>query len=348
MMTPIPSDTYLSPPPPVPPSLPPLPPVPPAMPGHMATGLYYTLTQEYVRANTTNFHQAAKRCYPLASSVHPALDASAYALLRAPAACGTDYQVITCSYSAPQAVIERYNTWLDTSPLEANPDACMPMTFARSRLAESAIVSPPPSSPLPGSPPTPPRPPPEEGPRPPPPPSPPPALPAGPPPPGTPPVPPIPPPCPPPLPAEPPAPPHAPQSIQLINEPLCHPTCVSWSIDDINGEEHVGDHQSAPCGAFFASLCSTDADTITQLLDLPPNAPPPPLPPYMDLDKLYVTRVLASGGFKTTLDGSSRRRADEVTNNPTKQCTDAGNTPCIALGREQPVSPLPIAYIQSS
>lgn len=129
---------------------------------------------------------------------------------------------------------------------------------------------------------------------------------------------------------------------------------LAWSIDDLNGAEHVADHQTASCGLFYASQCAhgnlrsnltpdtlachscmnhtclfhtTDSDTITSLLDLPPSTPPPPLRPDDRLNKLSVHRVLASGGFQSNSDGV-----------PNDNCTDLGATPCVALGREQPVS----------
>lgn len=225
-MTTLPADIYLSPPPPFPPWAPPRPPYPPALPGHTAlAGLYYSLVQEYVPAGTITFDQAAERCYPLASSVHPALQTSAFALIPVPSSCGSNFEVISCSYVAPEAVITQFNEFVKTNPLEDNPNACLQMTFVRTGFAQGATVSPPPSPPLPDPPPAPPRPPPMEGPHPPPPPPSPPPIPPTSPPAPTPPV--EPPPSPPPPPVQPPVPPREPQSVQVINEPLCHATCVS-------------------------------------------------------------------------------------------------------------------------
>lgn len=226
---PIPTDQFNSPSPPPLPFPPPPPPYPPAAPGFRHTNLYFTLTQEFVLTGTTTFNDAADRCRPLASSIHPSFDTPATALSDAPVSCGTDYMVISCGYTAPRDVIKRYNEWVATGPLETNSNACVGMKLVRTGMKEVPILFPPPVPPSPDFPPTPPHPPPKPGPSPPPPPpSPPPTPPGGPPPPAIPPLPPSPPPLPPPNPAPPPAPPRTPQNVQVLNEALCHATCVSF------------------------------------------------------------------------------------------------------------------------
>lgn len=223
----IPSDAFLSPSPPPTPFVPPPPPAPPATPGFRTTDLYFTLAQEFVHRNSTTYDAAADRCRPLASSIHASLDLHTAALVDAPASCQAAFDVISCGYVAPREVIASFNAWLATDPLVPNPHACKKMAVVRTGVDQVAINRPPPTPPLPGTPPAPPLPPPKPAPDPPPPPpSPPPTPPHGPPPPSAPPLPPLPPPLHPPNPAVPPAPPKAPSSVQVINEALCHPTCV--------------------------------------------------------------------------------------------------------------------------
>lgn len=224
----IPTDAYTSPSPPPVPFPPPPPPAPPATPGFRRTDLFFTLTQEFVNPSTTTFSDAADRCRPLASAIHPSLNTHATALLPPPAECPANFMVISCGYTAPHEVILSYNDWVTTQPLTDNPNACMSMTMVRTGVKEVPIYSPPPMPQSPDAPPAPPRPPPKPAPDPPPPPpSPPPMPPHDPPPPSEPPLPPTFPPSPPPNPAPPPAPPKSPQTIQAINEALCHATCVS-------------------------------------------------------------------------------------------------------------------------
>ena len=225
----VPQSEFASPFPPPLPSAPPPPPSPPANPGFRNTNLFFALTQEYISgAELFTLGDAFDRCRPLASSIQTTLEGNEVSLLPAPSACGTDYKVLSCGYTAPESVIKLFVDWVRTNPLEDNPKACMQMTLARTGLKQVPLYHPPPSPPMPSDPPRPPIPPPKPGPSPPPPPpSPPPLPPGGPPPPGTPPNPPTPPPSPPPNPAPPPDPPRSPQNIQSINELLCHPTCVS-------------------------------------------------------------------------------------------------------------------------
>lgn len=320
----IPNDAYTSPSPPPVPFSPPPPPAPPATPGFRRTDLFFTLTQEFVNPGTTTFSDAADRCRPLASSIHPSFETHATALTDPPAGCPDNFMVISCGYTAPREVILSYNDWVNTEPLAANPNACMSMTMVRTGVKEVPIDAPPPMPPSPDAPPAPPRPPPKPAPDPPPPPpSPPPMPPHGPPPPGEPPLPPTFPPSPPPDPAPPPAPPKSPQGIQIINEALCHPTCVSWSNDDLLGTSDA--NQNMPCGTFYANLCAHDSDTLLQLVDLPPGAPPPPMSPDADLTQLPVTRVMAKGGLVNL----------DITQALT-QCTDNSQTQCIATSFEQP------------
>jgi hypothetical protein len=230
----VPPENFAKPPPPSPPTPPPPPPLPPADPGTAHTGSKYSILQEFVGALFTA-DQAADRCKPLASKIRASLHDSTYALLSAPGACrGVAYQVLTCAYDGPPQVIQKFNAWVQTPdflPLNPDdPDACMPMTLARTGWRTRALYDPPPPPPGPSRPPATAAPPPLPGPSPPPPPPrPPPEPPADPPPPGRPPVPPPSPPPPPLPPLPPPNPPKEPQSTQLINEALCHATCVRAS-----------------------------------------------------------------------------------------------------------------------
>lgn len=281
---PIPNDLFTSPSPPPLPFSPPPPPQPPADPGFRNTELYFTLTQELVKNGTTFFDDAADRCRPLASSIHPEIGTFATSLLDAPASCGTNYEVISCGYTAPRDIITLFNNWVNTGPLEDNPNACMSMRVARTGIKQVPIIHPPPTPPSSDYPPVPPRPPPKPGPSPPPPPpSPPPEPPHGPLPPDQPPSPPTTPPSPPPNPATPPAPPKTPTNVQVINEAMCHATCVrahlasnthrtslicilsmtivpflsrqvSWSNDDLAGTDDA--NQNMPCGTLYANLCA--------------------------------------------------------------------------------------------
>jgi len=227
----VPQDDFASPLPPPLPSPPPLPPFPPTHPGFRHGQFFFTLLQEFVQPGTTTFDDAADRCKPLASSVHPSLEASSYALVDPPSTCEPGFLVVTCGYAAPRDVIAQFNDWVETRPLTTNPNACMQMKRVRSGPQEIPIHIPPPPPPSPDHPPAPPCPPPGEGPSPPPPPpGSPPTPPIGPPPPSVPPTPPSPPPLLPLSPAAPPQPPRSPQSVQLLTEELCHPTCVRFCL----------------------------------------------------------------------------------------------------------------------
>ena len=76
------------------------------------------------------------------------------------------------------------------------------------------------------------------------------------------------------------------------------------------------------------SLCAFDSDTLLDLVDVPPAAPPPPMLPDASLNAMTVTRVMAAGGLDNGLTITSAL-AD---------CTDNGQTPCAALDYERPVS----------
>ena len=227
----VPQDRFASPLPPPLPSQPPLTPFPPANPGFRNGELFFTLLQEFVQPGTTTYDDAADRCKPLASSIHPSIQTSAYALVDAPSTCETGFAVISCAYTAPREVISEFNTWVDSNPLAPNPDGCMQMRRVRTGVDQIPNEVPPPPRPYPLFPPAPPSPPPGPGPSPPPPPpSPPPLSPHCPPLPGEPPPPPGLPPSIPPNPAPPPSPPRSPQSVQLLNAALCHPSCVSLAL----------------------------------------------------------------------------------------------------------------------
>ena len=212
----------------VPPPSPFSPPSPPAFPGFRNDVNWYTLQQEFIFENSNfTLGEAYDRCRPLASSIRASFENAHTALTEAPPECGTHFRVISCGYVAPKEVIEEFNKWVSTSPLAVNSEACLPMQIVRSGPRQIPIAAPPPTPPPPDAPPAPPNPPPLPGPSPPPPPpSVPPLPPGSPPPPGEPPLPPQAPPSPPPLPAPPPDPPRSPQNVQVLNEMLCHPTCV--------------------------------------------------------------------------------------------------------------------------
>ena len=286
-----------SPPPPKPPPPPTPPPNPPAFPGHAYGDRRFAILQELVRGGGNATAAAASdRCKPLAASVHSELAPLSHALIAPASDCGTDAQVITCTYQTDSATMTNFLEWAATEPLAANPDACVGMRLARSGVAQYATESPPPVPPPPPRPPQPPAPPPMPVPSPPPPPpSPPPSPPFAPSPPG---APPPPPPAPPVPPSLPPAPPASPSSTQYISEPVCHATCVQWSVADLtDGGARPEAGQDMPCGTFFANICGFSDTQIADLLDLPPSAPPPPLLPEASLDPVAVVDVRASGNF---------------------------------------------------
>ena len=326
--------TFAPPPFPPPPQLPFQPPHPPAVPTHIVGSQYFTLTQEYIgHKASVNFtiDDARSRCRPLADSIQTTLTNAATALITHPPECLGTFMVVSCSYTAPRAIIDQYNDWVSTRPLPLSEFACMQMTLARSGVVQLPTNFPPPPTHIP-RPPVPPFPPPQPGPSPPPPPPAPPPLPPGsPPPPHLPPFFPPPPPLPPAPDSPPPLPPRPPTTTQILNEAVCHPTCVSWSNADLMGDPER--EQSASCGTFYANLCAFDSESLIPLLDLPPNTPPPPMPPDTDLRELQVTRVLASGGFV-----SNASLYGEFTVDPLRDCTDtnSANTPCITEAYERP------------
>ena len=99
---------------------------------------------------------------------------------------------------------------------------------------------------------------------------------------------------------------------------------VQWSNDDLLATEDA--NQNMPCGTFFANLCSFDSDTLLQLVDLPPGAPPPPISPDGALQLLTVERVMGKGGL-----------VNLTTHTAKTHCTDNEQTQCIATSYEQPV-----------
>ena len=224
---------YAPPPSPPPPGGPPPPPFPPALPNHVQSGSYYALLQEYVGVGSTTLAEARERCRPLSQRVHSEVHSGrAHGLAaRTPLACGDDFDVISCAYTATQSTIDAFIAWVNTNPLAPNPNACLPLQLVRTGALSASVptennnvVATPPL------PPGPPLPPPQPGPSPPPPP---PSLPPTPlTPPRPPPEEPLPtpspprPPEPPSSPPAPPAPPRQPGTTQLIDEALCHSTCV--------------------------------------------------------------------------------------------------------------------------
>ena len=75
------------------------------------------------------------------------------------------------------------------------------------------------------------------------------------------------------------------------------------------------------------SLCAFDSDTLLDLVDMPPAAPPPPMLPDASLTSMSIKRVMASGGLDDGLDITSAL----------SDCTDNDQTPCAALDWERPV-----------
>ena len=149
-----------SPPPPTPPPPPRPPPRPPAFPGHAYGSNQYAILQELVRANTTTDADAADRCAPFAASVRSERAGASHALLAPSSSCGSDYEVITCSYQSDSATMTDFLAWIKTEGRGVDADACVPMQLVRTGVAQYATVSPPPSPPLVPSPPQPPAPPP--------------------------------------------------------------------------------------------------------------------------------------------------------------------------------------------
>ena len=97
-------------------------------------------------------------------------------------------------------------------------------------------------------------------------------------------------------------------------------------MDDLKQE--YDKHQTVSCGAFYANICAFDSDTILDLVDMPPAAPPPPIAPLNELTQVPIKRVMAAGGLDDNLD---------ITTALT-HCTDNGaETPCSALDYERPV-----------
>ena len=101
----------------------------------------------------------------------------------------------------------------------------------------------------------------------------------------------------------------------------------AWSMAELQGLP--AENQNMPCGTFYANLCGMQSDALSGLVDLPPTAPPPPMPPDADLVTLTPAAVHASGGFD----------ADTGTD-PKAACGDFdGRTPCTPADREHPVTP---------
>jgi len=329
----VPPNLFAPPPSPLPPPPPNAPPLPPNLPGTATTNMHFSLVQELVVADSTNLEMARVRCAPLASSIFASYDSSASALLPDDGRCGGAYDVISCGYVAPVDVIAAFNAWVGTSPLPPNPNACVGLRVARTGVRTVATLAPPTTPPSPSAPPHPPHPPPAPGPSPPPPPPlPPPTPPTTPPPPDAPPSPPAGPPSTPPPPSQPPpppVPPRTPQRVQVINEALCHPTCVSFSNDDLSDTPDA--HQTASCGTFYASACSFDSATLGQLVSVPPAAPPPPLLPDADTHTLGVQRVLAAGGFVGAPNADAGQALAACTG-----VAGAGTSACTAAATERP------------
>ena len=85
----------------------------------------------------------------------------------------------------------------------------------------------------------------------------------------------------------------------------------------------MADHQTAPCGQFYANLCSSDSDTLLSLVDLPPSSPPPPMPPDASLTELAVSAVYAKGGVVGY-------ESDTTAGASVGVCTDVSLTECAA------------------
>ena len=67
--------------------------------------------------------------------------------------------------------------------------------------------------------------------------------------------------------------------------------------DLTDGGAHPEAGQTMPCGTLFSNLCAFEATQITDMLDLPPSAPPPPTLPEASLHPVEIFDVRASGGF---------------------------------------------------
>lgn len=88
-------------------------------------------------------------------------------------------------------------------------------------------------------------------------------------------------------------------------------------------------NQMSSCGQFYSSICAYDSATITQLVDLPPSSPPPPMPPDNVLVKVLPIEVTAAGGFHAYTLGSN------VDASALTACTDGANgTACIPLDQD--------------
>lgn len=248
---------FASPPPPLPPPPPRPPPRPPAFPGYAYGDAQFVILQELVSGSSTSSSQASERCKPLAKSVRSELASQGAALVAPGANCPAAYGVITCSYQSDSATVARFVEWVASEPLAPNPDACVPMQVVRTGVVQYSTVPPPPLEPHTPSPPQPPGVPPLPVPSPPPPPPSPPPSPPLQPTPGVPPPAPLPPPLQPPQPPlPPPFPPSDPSTSQYISEPMCHATCVAWSVADLtDGGARPEAGQNMPCGTFFANLC---------------------------------------------------------------------------------------------
>lgn len=123
---------------------------------------------------------------------------------------------------------------------------------------------------------------------------------------------------------------------------------VSWSVDDLLSDPAA--NQKSSCAVLYSSICSfgtcsrtplltlahtithinrshyrADSDTLTDLVALPPGAPPPPMQPDTDLTEMDPVRMLAAGGF------------DDPSAQQIGVCTDQLGTDCAAVETERPV-----------
>lgn len=304
-------------------------PPPPLQPGLGYGNQFYAVTQE-LRTFLVPDVIAAQRCDLLTTGTHSSIatvEPASFSLVDASACDGYSMaSVISCTFTSTEQRVQEFVSWVESRPLPAEDDTCVPMQLARVArvVVETNDPPEPPAHPLP------PQPPPRPLPSPPPPPPPLPPLPPEPP--GAPRSPPTPPPGAPLPPQPPPKPPSPPFAAQLAAQDLCHPTCVAFASAE--GTDRPEEGQTSSCAGFFANLCPFDSDRFEQLIQLPPAPPPPPLLPFSSLTYLPVVAVRASGGF------DSAQMPTALTDNAVLfHCTDvdgSSGTPCVASGTEHP------------
>jgi hypothetical protein len=202
---------------------------PPAAPGLRYGNQFYAIVQEVYTVYVTQ-EAADYRCAPLSSNIVATVEGLQYSLIDPPLECSraSNASVISCTFTSQQDTVQSFVEWVNSNPLRTIRRSCSPLQIVKTgRVTYSNAPSPP----SPPSAPRPPSQPPRSLPSPPPPPPSPPPAPLRPPKPPT--NPPLCPPLPeaPPLPPQdPPVPPVPPSTVQIVSQPLCHPTCVSATV----------------------------------------------------------------------------------------------------------------------